>query len=55
MVALFQLEEWLASNCTLPLPPAEGEDTFFEYVVGETGEWEHWTSRVSHSTKPLHF
>ena len=48
MAALFQLEEWLASNCTLPLPPAEGEDTFFEYVVGETGEWEHWTTRVSH-------
>ena len=41
------MEEWFASNSTLPLPPAEGEDTIFEYVVGEQGEWEHWGNRVS--------
>lgn len=34
------------SNSRLPLPPAKGEDTIFEFVVGENGEWEHWLKRV---------
>ncbi|XP_070190341.1 dynein axonemal heavy chain 5-like isoform X2 [Littorina saxatilis] len=41
-----KMEEFLVSNCSLPLPETEGEDTIFEYVVGENGEWEHWASRV---------
>lgn len=40
------MEEWLVSNSRLPLPPAKGEDTIFEFVVGENGEWEHWLKRV---------
>jgi dynein heavy chain len=36
-------------NCTLPLPPCEGDDTIFEYVVGEDGQWEHWSKRVRSS------
>ena len=31
----------------LPLPPSEGEDTIFEYVVNDAGAWEHWVKRVS--------
>ncbi len=43
-----QLEEFLKQHeSRLPLPPAEGEDTIFEYVVNSSGEWEHWTNRVS--------
>lgn len=30
----------------LPLPPASGEDTIFEFVVDEKGQWEHWKNRV---------
>ncbi len=30
----------------MPLPPATGEDTIFEYVVNSSGTWEHWTNRV---------
>ncbi len=31
----------------LPLPPCEGENTIFEYVVNNQGAWEHWDVRVS--------
>ena len=29
------------------MPPAEGLDTIFEFLVNEQGEWEHWSERVS--------
>lgn len=35
----------LAKQSYLPLPPA-GEDSIFEYVVDDRGEWEHWKNRV---------
>ncbi|XP_076466904.1 dynein axonemal heavy chain 5-like [Babylonia areolata] len=41
-----KMEEFLMSSSSLPLPPTEGEETIFEYVVGENGEWEHWAKRV---------
>ena len=31
----------------LPLPPVEGDDTIFEFVVAENGDWQHWAGRVS--------
>ena len=45
-VLFSQLEEWLKENSSLPMPPMSGEDTIFEYVVGEKGQWEHWSDRV---------
>ncbi|KAK3097645.1 hypothetical protein FSP39_011696 [Pinctada imbricata] len=48
-----KLEEWLKDNCKdLPLPPSEGEDTFYEYMVGENGNWEHWSKRVPEFVYP---
>ena len=48
-VLLSQMEEFMVNHeSKLPLPPAQGEDTIFEYVVGESGEWEHWANRVSY-------
>jgi len=46
-VCLLQLQEFLQQHDSqLPLPAATGEDTIFEYVVGDKGTWEHWQSRV---------
>jgi dynein heavy chain len=43
-----QLEVFLQSHPSqLPLPPASGEDTIFEFVVSDKGQWEHWQTRVN--------
>ena len=42
-----QMEGFLSDKGTLKLPPADGQDTIFEYLVNEQGEWEHWSERVS--------
>lgn len=34
----------------LNLPPSKNEETIFEYLVNEQGEWEHWYNRVSKPT-----
>ncbi|KAK3576985.1 hypothetical protein CHS0354_005992 [Potamilus streckersoni] len=47
-----KMEEWLRKNSSLPLPPAKGDDTIFEYVVGENGDWEHWSGRVPEYVYP---
>ena len=36
----------LAHESNLPLPPASGEETIFEFVVDDKGQWEHWINRV---------
>ena len=41
------MEGFLSGKDTLKLPPADGQDTIFEYLVNEQGEWEHWSERVS--------
>ena len=43
---LLQMEEFLAGKGAYKMPPAEGQDTIFEYLVNEQGEWEHWSDRV---------
>jgi len=46
-VYVLQLQEFLQQHDSkLPLPAVTGEDTIFEYVVGDKGTWEHWQSRV---------
>ena len=37
----------MLANCDLPLPVLDSDDTIYEYVVGENGDWEHWKNRVS--------
>jgi len=40
-----KLEEFIRENFSnLDLPPSQ--DTVFEYLVNENGEWEHWDKRV---------
>lgn len=49
-VCMLQLQEFLQQHDSkLPLPSATGEDTIFEYVVGDKGTWEHWQSRVNNA------
>ena len=44
---LQQLEIFMRGHeSSLPLPKCEGEDTIFEFVVAENGDWEHWKNRV---------
>ncbi|XP_066028864.1 dynein axonemal heavy chain 5 isoform X2 [Pocillopora verrucosa] len=41
-----KMEGFLSGKGSLNLPPVEGQDTIFEYLVNEQGEWEHWSQRV---------
>ena len=41
-----KLEEFLVQKKILDLPKIKGEETIFEYLVSENGEWEHWNNRV---------
>jgi len=41
------METFLTTHeSNLPLPPTSGEDTIFEFVVDDKGQWEHWNNRV---------
>ena len=43
-----RLEEYLIQNNRgLDLPRIKGDETIFEYVVSDAGEWEHWNNRVT--------
>ena len=42
-----KFEEFLVEQKNLDLPSIKGEETIFEYLVGENGEWQHWNSRVT--------
>ena len=40
------MEEFLRNHeSKLDLPPTSGEETIFEYMVGDKGDWEHWRNR----------
>lgn len=44
---LLQLEDFLQNHPSrLPLPGASGEETIFEYLVDEKGQWQHWQTKV---------
>ncbi|CAH3041642.1 unnamed protein product [Pocillopora meandrina] len=49
-----KMEEFARTNFELDLPPiAEGsQDTIFEFLVSEGGEWEHWNTRVEEYIYP---
>ena len=41
-----KIEEFLKNHDSdLPLPPVQDDETIFEYVVDDNGEWEHWNNR----------
>ena len=44
-----QIQDFLIGHeSKLPLPTLDGDNTIFEYLVNEAGEWEHWANRVRH-------
>ena len=46
------MEEWLVENANdLKLPPVKNDETIFEYLVNEQGEWEHWYNRVRNTVE----
>lgn len=47
-----KLEEFLVEKKNLDLPKIKGDETIFEYVVAENGEWEHWNNRVTSYVYP---
>lgn len=47
-----KLEEFLFGKGNLDLPRIKGDETIFEYVVSETGDWEHWNNRVTSYVYP---
>ncbi|PAA86956.1 hypothetical protein BOX15_Mlig012039g1 [Macrostomum lignano] len=47
-----RLQENLKNYSSIPLPPIKGEDTIFEYLVNENGEWQHWDERVQEYAYP---
>ena len=47
-----KLEEFLIQKRNLDLPKIRGEETIFEYVVSDSGDWEHWNNRVTNYIYP---
>jgi dynein heavy chain len=47
-----KFEEFLIQKNTLNLPKLHGDETIFEFVVSEAGEWEHWNNRVPNYLYP---
>ncbi|XP_021362874.1 dynein heavy chain 5, axonemal-like isoform X1 [Mizuhopecten yessoensis] len=47
-----KIQEFMQTNGNLPLPTLAEDDTIFEYMVGENGQWEHWSGRVPEYVYP---
>ena len=47
-----KMEAFLTSQKNLALPKVKADETIFEYVVNERGEWQHWSERVEEYTYP---
>ncbi|XP_060593697.1 dynein axonemal heavy chain 8-like, partial [Ruditapes philippinarum] len=42
-----KMEHFIVNDCEkLSLPPVKDDETIFEYLVDEKGEWLHWMHRV---------
>ncbi|KAF7256141.1 hypothetical protein EG68_07439, partial [Paragonimus skrjabini miyazakii] len=50
-----KLQQHFVSNGKLPLPRCGTDDTIFEYVVDEKGEWVPWESRVPQYVYPTDY
>lgn len=47
-----KMEAFLVEKGELDLPKVQEGETIFEYLVDESGEWQHWRSRVQEYTYP---
>lgn len=47
-----KMEAFLVEQDQLKLPPVQEEETIFEYLVDETGQWKHWSTRVQEYNYP---
>ncbi|KAK1173586.1 dynein heavy chain 5, axonemal isoform X1 [Acipenser oxyrinchus oxyrinchus] len=48
-----KMESCLRSHtATLELPETKGEETIFEFVVNENGQWDHWLKKVPEYSYP---
>lgn len=48
-----KLEEFIYQDIRdLDLPKLKGEETMFEFVVGDSGEWQHWNNLVTNFIYP---
>ena len=47
-----KMEAFLMEQNELHLPPTREGETIFEYVVDNSGQWEHWSSRVQEYIYP---
>ena len=47
-----KMESFLVEQGVLSLPPVKDNETIFEYLVDESGQWEHWSNRVEEYTYP---
>ena len=47
-----KMETFLVSQKNLSLPTVGADETIFEYVVDEKGQWQHWSRRVEEYTYP---
>ena len=41
-----KMEAFLAQEGQLKLPPVNEGETIFEYLVDDSGNWQHWSTRV---------
>lgn len=48
-----KMESFLSSQGNLNLPPVKENETIFEYLVDESGNWQHWSKRVEEYTYPI--
>ncbi len=47
-----KMEAFLVQQGGLDLPPVKDGETIFEYLVDESGKWQHWSSRVQEYAYP---
>ena len=49
-----KMETWIRDNKQLDLPPCQpgSGDTIFEFLVNDSGKWEHWANRVEEYIYP---
>jgi dynein heavy chain len=47
-----KMESFLAQEKTLNLPPVKDNETIFEYLVDDKGQWKHWSEKVEEYNYP---
>ena len=50
---IFQLQDFFMQHeSNLPLPAVSGDETIYEFVANENGQWQHWDERVEDFNYP---